>query len=90
MQTMKRIDAELQPSQKPQSQKLEARSRKPEEAKSQKPEVRSQEPGAKPKAGSQSQKPEARSQQKKKIAKKKEKWPKKIPLHIKATESRID
>ena len=76
MQTMKRIHAELHPSQQPQSQKLEAISRKPEEAKSQKPEARSAKPGArsaKPKARSQSQKPEAKSQKPKDKASQKEK-----------------
>ena len=90
MQTMKRIHAELQPSRKPESQKLEARSRKPEEAKSQKSEARSAKPGArsaKPKAGSQSQKPEAKSQKPKAKASPKKKMQqktcqKKIPLPL--------
>ena len=67
MQTMKRIHAELQPSQKP--QKPEARSRKPKARRSQKPEAKSQsekpKPEAKPEA--RSHKPEAKSQQKIKI-----------------------
>ena len=74
MQTMKRIHAELQPSQKPQSQNLEARSRKPEETKSQKPEVRNQEPevrSQKPEAKARSQKPKAKSQKPKPAQKKK-------------------
>ena len=51
MQTMKKIHAELQPSQKP--QKPEARSQKPKARRSQKPEAKSQKPNAEARSQSQ-------------------------------------
>ena len=87
MQTMKKIHAELQPSQKP--QKPEARSqKKPKARRSQKPEAKARSQKAR------SQKPEAKSQ-KPKPAKKIKKMPKTKcqrntpPLNTKSTNSNI-